>query len=202
MRLILASSSPRRKELLKKITDDFIVIESDFDEKTIEFQGDVSKYVMELAQAKAMDVSNKLRNEVKYRELFEQELFIIGCDTIVEVENNILGKPKDNSEAEIMLKSLSGRVHRVYSGVAVINASKKVFKTDYVCTEVAFSKLSIDEIRNYIKSGESLDKAGAYGIQGKAAIFVEEIRGCYYNIVGLPLNKLYKILLEMGVNLG
>lgn len=201
MRLILASSSPRRKELLKKITDDFIVIESDFDEKTIEFHGDVSKYVMELAKAKAMDVSNKLRSEAKYRELFEQEVFIIGCDTIVETENNILGKPKDSKEAEVMLKRLSGRAHRVYSGIAVINASKKVFKTDYACTEVVFSKLSIDEIKNYINSGESLDKAGAYGIQGKAAIFVEEIRGCYYNIVGLPLNKLYKMLLEMGVNL-
>lgn len=201
MRLILASSSPRRKELLKKITDDFIVIESNFDEKTIEFQGDVSKYVMELAKAKAMDVSNKLRNEAKYKKLLDQEVFIIGCDTVVETENNILGKPKDNLEAEIMLKKLSGKVHRVYSGIAVVNASKKVFETDYACTEVAFSKLSMDEIRNYIKSGESLDKAGAYGIQGKAAIFVEEIRGCYYNIVGLPLNKLYKMLLEMGVNL-
>lgn len=201
MRLILASSSPRRKELLKKITDDFTVIESDFDEKTIEFQGDVSKYVMELAKAKAMDVSNKLRNEAKYKKLFEQEVFIIGCDTIVEIQNNILGKPKDNLEAEIMLKKLSGKVHRVYSGIAVVNASKKVFETDYARTEVVFSKLSMDEIRNYINSGESLDKAGAYGIQGKAAIFVEEIRGCYYNIVGLPLNKLYKMLLEMGVNL-
>lgn len=201
MRLILASSSPRRKELLKKITDDFIVIESNFDEKTIEFQGDVSKYVMELAKAKAMDVSNKLRNEANYKKLLDQEVFIIGCDTVVETENNILGKPKDNLEAEIMLKKLSGKVHRVYSGIAVVNASKKVFETDYACTEVAFSKLSMDEIRNYIKSGESLDKAGAYGIQGKAAIFVEEIRGCYYNIVGLPLNKLYKMLLEMGVNL-
>lgn len=201
MKLVLASSSPRRKELLKKITDDFIIIESDFDEKTISFKGDVSEYVMKLAKAKAADVSNKIIREARYSSLMQEEVLIIGCDTVVEIQNNILGKPKDNSEAEVMLKKLSGKVHRVYSGIAVLNASKNVFKTDYACTEVVFSKLSNNEIRNYINSGESLDKAGAYGIQGKAAIFVEEIRGCYYNIVGLPLNKLYRMLLGMGVNL-
>lgn len=201
MKLILASSSPRRKELLKKITDEFIVIESDFDEKAISFQGDVSQYVIELAKAKAMNVLNKINNEAMHRELLNEEFFIVGCDTVVEIENNILGKPKDNLEAEIMLGKLSGKIHRVYSGIALLNASKNVAKTDYACTEVTFSKLSKEEIKHYIASGESLDKAGAYGIQGKAAIFVEEIRGCYYNIVGLPLNKLYKMFLEMGVNL-
>lgn len=201
MKLVLASSSPRRKELLKKITDDFIIIESDFDEETISFQGDVSEYVMKLAKAKAADVLSKIRREERYSSLMQEEVLIIGCDTVVEIQNNILGKPKDNLEAEVMLKKLSGKVHRVYSGIAVLDASKNVFKTDYACTEVAFSKLSNHEIKNYINSGESLDKAGAYGIQGKAAIFVEEIRGCYYNIVGLPLNKLYRMLLGMGVNL-
>ncbi|MCD2346214.1 Maf-like protein [Clostridium guangxiense] len=201
MKLILASSSPRRKELLKKITDDFIVIESGFDEETIKFRGDVSEYVIELAKAKAEDVSNKIKNEAKYAKLLEQEILIIGCDTVVEIQNNILGKPKNISEAEIMLETLSGNIHRVYSGITLFNASKNIFKVDYACTEVVFSKLSADEIKKYVDSGESLDKAGAYGIQGKAAIFVEEIRGCYYNIVGLPLNKLYKMFLEMGVNL-
>ncbi|MFL0252362.1 Maf-like protein [Clostridium neuense] len=201
MKLILASSSPRRKELLKKITNEFTVIASDFDENTISFQGDVSQYVIELAKAKAMDVLNKIKNEARYKEILHEDFFIVGCDTVVEIENNILGKPKDNLEAEIMLGKLSGKIHRVYSGIALLNASKNVFKTDYACTEVAFSKLSREEIKHYVASGESLDKAGAYGIQGKAAIFVEEIKGCYYNIVGLPLNKLYKMFLEMGVNL-
>lgn len=201
MKLILASSSPRRKELLKKITNEFTVIASDFDENTISFQGDVSQYVIELAKAKAMDVLNKIKNEARYKKILHEDFFIVGCDTVVEIENNILGKPKDNLEAEIMLGKLSGKIHRVYSGIALLNASKNVFKTDYACTEVAFSKLSREEIKHYVASGESLDKAGAYGIQGKAAIFVEEIKGCYYNIVGLPLNKLYKMFLEMGVNL-
>ncbi|MPN01510.1 Septum formation protein Maf [bioreactor metagenome] len=95
-----------------------------------------------------------------------------------------------------MLSMLSGNIHKVYSGLAIVDISKNMVKKDYVCTEVKFSKLSTDQILNYIKTGEPMDKAGAYGIQGYGGIFVEKIHGCYYNVVGLPINKLYGMLKE------
>ncbi|WP_234121476.1 Maf-like protein [Clostridium hydrogenum] len=201
MKLILASSSPRRKELLKKISDNFNVIESDFDEEKIEFSSNVPRYVMTLAEGKARSSLEKIMNEEKYSKLKKSGALIIGCDTVVEIDKSILGKPNNNDEAIMMLKKLSGKKHRVYSGIALVNSLTGEVRSDFACTEVMFSKLSDSEIIKYVNSGESIDKAGAYGIQGKAAVFVEEIQGCYYNIVGLPLNKLYKMIMEMGVNL-
>lgn len=191
MNFILASASERRKELLERIVKKFDIIVSDFDEASVEFSGDCDEYVKELALGKAKEVSDKTNREG----------LIIGADTIVYHNGNILGKPKDKEDAFRMLKSLSGSSHKVFSGLAVINSATKEVRMDSVCTEVFFSELTDNEINRYIESLEPMDKAGAYGIQGYGGIFVEKIHGCYYNVVGLPINRLYYILKEMGVNL-
>lgn len=191
MSIILASASERRRELLKRIVPDFKVIASDFNEDSITFNGDCIKYVKNLSLGKAQNVANKI----------ESANIIIGCDTIVYHNKKVLGKPKNEEEANKMLTSLSGNSHFVYSGISIIDSESNSIVQDYVCTEVYFSKLSESQIHSYIKSGEPMDKAGAYGIQGYGGIFVEKINGCYYNVVGLPINKLYSLLGDMGVNL-
>lgn len=185
MRVVLASASERRVELLSRLLKDFDVIVSDFDESKVLFKGFIDRYVKEIALGKAMSVHKKLCNDA----------IIISADTIVTVENEILGKPKDEEEAFHMLKLLQGRKHLVYSGVVVMNTAKNLIKQESLATEVTFSKIRDDEILEYIRTREPLDKAGAYGIQGVGGIFVKEIKGCYYNVVGLPLNKL-KFMLE------
>jgi septum formation protein len=191
MDIILASASQRRKELLKKIIDDFQIIVSDFNEGKVKFQGDCGLYVMELSKGKALNVCEKVRNPS----------IIIGCDTVVYFNGKVLGKPNDKKEAFKMLKNLSGNIHSVYSGITIINTASNKIKQCYVHTEVKFSNITERQITTYIDRENVLDKAGAYGIQDYAAVFVEEIQGCYYNVVGLPLNKLYFMLKEMGVNL-
>jgi len=189
--IILASASVRRAELLKKITSNFKIKVSDFKESDIPFSGDCGDYVMHLARGKAMDICSSVKKPAA----------IIGCDTIVYFKGKVLGKPKDSGEAFQMLSDLSDNTHEVYTGIAVINTETQKISTEYVCTKVKFSKLSHEEIKKYIETGEPLDKAGAYGIQGAASLFVEQINGCYYSVVGLPVNKLYLMLREMGVNL-
>lgn len=191
MTIILASASERRQELLKRIIKDFRVIVSDFDENSITFKGDCIEYVKSLSLGKSQTIADKV----------ETPSLIIGCDTIVYHKDRVLGKPKNEEEAFDMLMSLSGDNHRVYSGISIINTKTNKIVQDYVCTEVYFSKLSKEQIDKYIKSGEPMDKAGAYGIQGYGGIFIEKIHGCYYNVVGLPLNKLCFLLRDMGVNL-
>jgi len=146
---------------------------------------------MNLARGKAMDICGSLNKPAA----------VIGCDTIVYFDGKVLGKPKDSVEAFKMLSDLSDNTHEVYTGIAVINTETQKISTEYVRTEVKFSKLSPEEINHYIETGEPFDKAGAYGIQGAASLFVEHIKGCYYSVVGLPVNKLYFMLREMGVNL-
>lgn len=187
MKIILASASERRQELLKRLIKDFTVVVSDFDESTILFDGSVDRYVMDVALGKALEVKKKTN----------EDTIIISADTIVTLDNKLLGKPKDEEEAFNMIKSLQGRTHLVYSGVVLINTSEDIIKKESVSTEVTFSEISDDEIIEYIKTGEPLDKAGAYGIQGIGGIFVKEIKGCYYNVVGLPLNKLKSMLKEV-----
>lgn len=191
MDIILASASLRRAELLKKITSNFEIMVSGFEEDDVPFLGDCGDYVITLAKGKAMDVCSHVKRPA----------IIIGCDTIVYLKGKVLGKPKDSQEAFEMLSNLSDNTHEVYTGIAVINTETGKISTEYVCTEVKFSKLSEEEIKRYIESGEPFDKAGAYGIQGAASLFVEELKGCYYSVVGLPINKLYFMLREMGVNL-
>lgn len=195
MNLVLASASERRVQLLKRISKEFKVIISDFDEKKVAYNGDVPQYVMALASGKAKDVSRRLDINAT------NNTFIIGCDTVVAFNDKILGKPQNKSEAYKMLRMLSGNTHKVFSGIAIFDFNLKTIKSDFVVTEVRFSKLSEKMIEEYIESGDCMDKAGSYGIQGNAAIFVEEIKGCFYNVVGLPLNRLNKMLNEMGVNL-
>ena len=191
MNIVLASGSPRRQELLKRIIEDFHIEVSNFDESSIGFTGDIDKYVCELAEGKARGVLHK----------FQDESIIIGCDTVVYLNGKILGKPSNREEAIKMLKELSGKTHQVYSGLAMINnKTNKVLKKS-ICTEVKFTELSDNMILKYVESGQSDGKAGAYGIQDGGAIYVESINGCYYNVVGFSLNTVFLLLREMGVNL-
>ena len=187
MKYVLASASERRMELLKRIITDFEVRVSDFNEEEVEFNGNLNSYVEELAEKKGEAILDSVT----------EDSIIISADTIVSYDNNVLGKPKDEEDAFKMLKSLSGNVHKVYSGVSVYNTKTAERITVSLSTEVKFSTLTDAKIREYIKSKEPLDKAGAYGIQGLGGVFVEEIHGCYYNVVGLPLNKVAQILEEI-----
>ena len=187
LKFILASASERRKELLSRIVRDFEVIVSDFDEDSVKVNNNIENYVKILSEGKAKSVSLNC----------SKDSIIIGADTIVVIDNKVLGKPKDKNDAFRMLKALSNNVHRVYSGVTVINNTTKVIKSECLYTEVYFSELSDEEIWKYIETEECLDKAGAYGIQGFGGVFVKRINGCYYNVVGLPLNLLNKMIKEI-----
>lgn len=184
MNYVLASGSERRQELLHRIVDEFNIIVSDFDEDKILFKGNVDEYVVDLAKGKALSVKESLK----------EEAIIIAGDTVVILDDKILGKPNNEEDAYNMLKQLSGRTHRVYSGLVVINMYNNKIEQESLYTEVKFSNLTEEEIESYIKTGEPLDKAGAYGIQGYGGVFIEGINGCYYNVVGLPLNLLNKML--------
>ena len=184
MKVILASKSPRRVEILEKIVKEFEVVQSNFDENTIDFKGDIEKYVKDLSRNKAIEVSKRLN----------EPSIVIAADTVVFQDGKVLEKPKNEEDAFSMLSSLSGNTHKVYSGICLINTYDDTVVTDCDCTEVRFSELNPRQIRNYINSGEPMDKAGAYGIQGLGGAFVEGIKGCYYNVMGFPLNKLYKAL--------
>lgn len=187
MKIILASASERRQELLARLVDEFSIIVSEFDEDSIKFEGDISHYVESIAEGKGLDVAKKVTDDS----------IIISSDTIVTLGDEILGKPQNEKDAFSMLRKLSGNVHKVYSAIVLINTKTgKVLKAS-LPTEVIFSELTDEEINEYIKTKEPLDKAGAYGIQGMGGVFVKEIRGCYYNVVGLPLNKLKYMLKEI-----
>ena len=189
LKFILASASERRKELLSRIVKDFEVRVSDFDEESVHVNEDIEEYVKILSEGKAKSVALN----------YSSDSIIIGADTIVVIDNKVLGKPKDKNDAFRMLKSLSNNVHRVYSGVTVINNSTKVIKSECLYTEVYFSELSDEEIWKYIDTGECLDKAGAYGIQGFGGVFVKSINGCYYNVVGL-LKRVSIVLRAIGLS--
>lgn len=191
MELVLASASERRKELLQRLTNNFSVQVSYFDESTVSFNGDCGGYVISIAEGKALSTGSRINKDT----------VIIGCDTAVFIDGKVLGKPLDKENAFEMLKCLSGRTHQVYSGIALYDTVSKKMFSDFVKTDVNFSELSDAVILKYINTGEPLDKAGAYGIQGLGGVFVKEINGCYYNVVGLPLNKLNYMLGKMGVNL-
>lgn len=191
MNVVLASASARRQELLKRLVEEYQVIVSDFDESSVRLGSDCPSYVMELACGKALDVAKDL----------DEASLVIGCDTIVAYGDKVLGKPIDREDAYSMLRMLSGERHQVYSGIALVDTATGRVTQDFAVTEVKFDNLSDDEIWRYIDSEEPMDKAGAYGIQGHGGVFVEEIRGCFYNVVGLPLNKLNKMIKGIGVNL-
>lgn len=190
-RIILASQSPRRKELLSMIGIDFEVEVSSYEEDMsldMSTEG-LAKY---LSLNKAKDVLQNHSNE---------DCIIIGADTFVKIEDEILGKPKDKEDAKTMLRKLSGKTHEVICGLAVIDSLSKKEIVVSTLSKVKFRSIYESEIESYVESGESLDKAGAYAIQGKAAVFVEEISGDYYSIMGLPISKLSEILTELEINI-
>ncbi len=174
--VVLASQSPRRKELLKLIFDNFQILPSNADETVPDNIG-IESYCEYLAKIKARDIAND-----------HPESLVIGADTIVVIDNTVLGKPSNREEAINMLKSLSGRTHSVYTGCFLILGEKNVSFT--VKTDVTFYELTLDEITEYVDSGDCFDKAGGYGIQTKGATLVKEICGDYNNVVGLPVSKL------------
>jgi septum formation protein len=178
--LILASSSPRRAKLLKDAGIEFIVEPSNWEE-VINEKLKPSEIALELAKLKAMHVATKYPNDI-----------VLGADTIVVFEEEILGKPKDEADAYRMLKLLSGERHVVYTGVAIIKGA--IVKTFVSATEVSMKKLSDLEIWNYIKTGEPMDKAGAYGIQGDGGSLVDHYKGDFFTIVGLPLKDVLEAI--------
>lgn len=182
---VLASKSPRRKELLEKIGINAQIIPSQINEddyKNLEAE----KMVMQLSFVKAADVSRS----------FRKNTFVIGADTCVCLDGNIFGKPESIEDAKRMLSELSGKTHQVYTGYCVIDCSTGKSVSRYSTTNVTFKELTDGEIEAYVNTREPLDKAGAYGIQGKGAVFVEKIDGDYSNVVGLPLCPLYKLFKE------
>ncbi|MGA2298670.1 MAG: Maf family protein [FCB group bacterium] len=183
--LILASQSPRRKKLLTQLGLKFSVHPADIDESKLSIKITPAQHVKILSLMKAEYVAGQIH----------EPAIIIGSDTIVVLENKILGKPINEKDAERMLKLLSGKTHIVYTGIALVNTTTRKNITAVQKTEVTFRKLTIEEIQAYIRTGSPMDKAGAYGIQDDfGAIFIEHINGCYYNIVGLPLELLYKTM--------
>ncbi|MCL4516523.1 MAG: Maf family protein [Firmicutes bacterium] len=187
--LILASASPRREELLALIGLKFTVEPSLVKEPA--FSGEEpAEYAKKLADLKAGDVADRYQGSSK---------LIIGADTIVIIDGEVLGKPADEREAESMLKKLTGRTHEVITGVAVIDADTGSREIDAGRTLVTFRAMADAEIRRYVKTGEPMDKAGAYGIQGLGAINITRIEGCYFNVVGLPLPTLAGLLKKFGI---
>lgn len=183
-RLVLASASPRRKEILENLGLDFEVITSNAEEKV---DSDIPPYmvVQQLAMLKGTDVALKTENAL-----------VISADTIVYLDGEILGKPGEIQNARQMLKKLSGKEHEVYTGICITDSGAGKSVSDYELTKVKFRDLNDEEIENYINTGEPMDKAGGYGIQGKGCLLVEKINGDYLNVVGLPATKLSKILKE------
>lgn len=187
-KLILASASPRRRELLRMLGLDFAILVSNAEEAKGELPRFPAELVMALAARKAGEIAG-----------LHPDALVIAADTIVVAGEEILGKPRDEADARRMLSFLSGRWHEVYTGVALVRAAEKESLVDYERTRVKFRPLSGEEIDRYIRSGEPMDKAGAYGIQGLGAVLVERIEGCFFNVVGLPLTKLTLMLKEFGV---
>lgn len=185
IRFILASASPRRKEILENAGYSFEIIVSDADENITEVMTP-EKTVEELAKRKAMAVLKDNADAV-----------VFGCDTVVAIDGKILGKPTDDEDAFNMLSMLSGRTHTVSTGVCICSADKvSVFSNT---TEVEFYELSEETIRGYIATGECSDKAGSYGIQGYGNVLVKEIKGDYFSVMGLPVSESARVLSEFGV---
>ena len=182
-KIILASASPRRQELIKLIFEDVEILPAECDETLPEGIG----------AREAVEYLSKIKNEAS-RELTEKENLVISADTVVAVDDEILGKPVDKEDARRMISLLSGKVHQVYTGVTLsLNGEMRTFSEK---TDVEFFPLTKNEIEEYISSSEPYDKAGAYGIQGKAGLLVKGINGDYYNVVGFPVARLKREIQE------
>ena len=190
MKFILASSSPRRRELLLRLQTPFDIILPDVDESIIPPDGSTETYCTALAELKANDISQHYPNNL-----------VIGSDTIVVLDDQIMGKPEDKAMAQNMLETLSGRTHHVYTGVCLKWAERNIHHLFAEITTVTFRELSEADINHYIESCPPYDKAGSYGIQDWSAVFVKEIKGCYDNVVGFPISRFYQELKKLGINL-
>ena len=186
--MILASASPRRKEILENFGFSFKTIVKNIDETSDKTHAE--EKILEIAEKKARAAAIDFPNEN-----------VVGADTVVVVDGKILGKPKDEKEAFSMLKSLSERSHEVITAFSFININKNISYSDYEITKVYFKNLTDDEINWYINTKEPMDKAGAYGIQGKGAFFVEKIEGDFFSVMGFPLGKFVRFLNKTGFNL-
>ena len=190
MKLILASASPRRRELLTPVGVSFVIEVSDVEEvldDTLSLELQVQSLALQKAQAVAAQHKDGL---------------VLGADTVVVDAGSLLGKPQNTEEAAEMLRSLSGKWHQVMTAVALVDANDTKHEwTSVEITNVKFRDLTEDDIAAYVATGESMDKAGAYGIQGYGALLVERIEGCYNNVVGLPLQLVAKGLRNWGINL-
>lgn len=203
-RIILASQSPRRKELLEQIGLEFEICPAKGEEiitKTIP-----EEVVMELSKQKAEEVAAMVSSYAEmHRDITTpSDILVIGADTVVAYDGKILGKPTDEADAKRMLTMLSGNTHSVFTGVALVLIDKNgrtgelVF---YEKTNVTMHEMSEAEIERYIATGEPMDKAGSYGIQGKCAIYIEKIDGDYNNVVGLPITRIYQELKKIGIDI-
>ena len=192
-KIILASASDRRKDILSQVGISYKVMPSSIDEDAI--QADTPAALVEaLSAAKAEDIAERLT----------KNFVIIGADTVVVKDNSILGKPSDEAEAAKMLQMLQGNRHEVYTGVTLISVSpegKGLIDTFHVRTIVDMIPMTAAQIDAYIKTGEPMDKAGAYGIQGRGAAYIQDIAGDYYNVVGLPISTVLARLANMGIDL-
>lgn len=187
MKIILASASPRRKELLKQIGLSFKTIPSTKEEKIT--KNTPEEIVEELSYQKAVDICGQLEESMK------EDYVVIGADTIVSIWGQIMGKPKDKTDACDMLRQLQGKSHQVYTGVTLAWKYKDMpamFHTFHECTDVTVFPMTDEEIESYVNSGEPMDKAGAYGVQGRFAAYIQGLCGDYYNVVGLPIGRVYQ----------
>lgn len=193
-KIILASASPRRKELLERAVVQFQVRTSQGEE--IITEEIPSKIVEELSKTKAENVFHEMDTE-------DADLLLIGADTIVSYNGKVLGKPSDEEEAVKTLLELQGKTHQVYTGVTVLEKTENEIKyhTFSECTEVIFYPVTEKEIRDYVRTGEPMDKAGSYGIQGAWGIYVKGIHGDYNNVVGLPVARLLYEMKKIGIDM-
>jgi len=188
-KLVLASSSPRREELLKRLGLNFTIVPSKINED--KFKSIAPELmVQKLAQKKAEEVAALVEDTI-----------IIAADTIVVKNKEIIGKPENKNDAKKMLQKLQGEKHTVYSGITVLSTETNNLLVDVDSTEVYLRSMNKQEINNYINTGEPFDKAGSYAIQGLGGIFVEKINGSYFNVMGLPIHKLAIMLKEFGINI-
>jgi len=188
MELVLGSSSPRRREILSFFSLPVRQASPDFDESQVLFQGDPAAFAQEVARRKALCLVERFPTEP-----------ILAADTVVFQGGRLFLKPETMKEAEAMLAELSGKEHRVYTGVAVAKGGSLF--TDVAETAVEFHELTQDQIQTYHRHFGPLDKAGAYAIQKGGSLIVKRIEGCYYNIMGLPLQPTYRLLLKVGIDL-
>lgn len=187
MKIILASASPRRKELLKQIGMPFKAMPSVKEEKIT--KNTPEEIVEELSYQKAVDICGQLSDSIK------EDFVVIGADTIVSIWGEVMGKPKDKEDACNMLSKLQGKSHQVYTGVTLAWKYKDtpaMFHTFHECSDVTVYPMTEEEIKSYVNSGEPMDKAGAYAVQGKFAAYIQGICGDYNNIVGLPIGRVYQ----------